>query len=57
MSTHLGNGSHRMLGRLDNYVQRQLAADELWGCFIADGRHMPFTTLRNFLRAKTPGRS
>jgi N-acetylglucosamine-6-phosphate deacetylase len=57
MSTHLGNGSHQMLPRLDNYVQHQLADDRLFAGFIADGHHMPFTTLKNFLRAKTPARS
>lgn len=53
MATHLGNGSHMTLPRLDNYVQAQLADDRLWGCFIGDGHHMPFTTLKNFIRAKT----
>ena len=57
MSTHLGNGSHLMLPRLDNYVQRQLAEDSLYASFIADGHHMPLTTLKNFIRAKTPGLS
>jgi N-acetylglucosamine-6-phosphate deacetylase len=57
MSTHLGNGSHQMLPRLDNYVQRQLADDRLFAGFIADGHHMPFCTLKNFIRAKTPARS
>lgn len=57
MSTHLGNGSHQMLPRLDNYVQAQLADDRLWASFIPDGHHLPMTTLKNFLRAKTPQRS
>jgi N-acetylglucosamine-6-phosphate deacetylase len=57
MSTHLGNGSHQMLPRLDNYVQRQLADDRLFAGFIADGHHMPFCTLKNFIRAKTLARS
>lgn len=57
MSTHLGNGSHQTLPRLDNYVQVQLAEDRLWASFIADGQHMPFYTLKNFIRAKTPRRS
>src|SRR5262249_39118557 len=30
LSTHLGNGSHAMLPRHDNYIWEQLAADELW---------------------------
>ncbi|MDY7009137.1 MAG: N-acetylglucosamine-6-phosphate deacetylase [Planctomycetota bacterium] len=57
MCTHLGNGSHMMLPRLDNYLQRQLADDRLSASFIADGHHIPFTTLKNFIRAKTPRRS
>lgn len=57
MSTHLGNGSHQMLPRLDNYVQQQLAEDRLHASFIADGHHIPFATLKNFIRAKTVERS
>lgn len=57
LSTHLGNGSHQTLPRLDNYVQRQLADDRLLASFIADGHHIPFPTLQNFIRAKTPGRT
>jgi N-acetylglucosamine-6-phosphate deacetylase len=56
LSTHLGNGSHQVLPRLDNYVQRQLADDRLTASFIADGHHVPFSTLKNFIRAKTPDR-
>lgn len=57
LSTHLGNGSHQMLPRLDNYIQAQLADDRLAASFIADGHHMPPTTLKNFIRAKTPSRA
>lgn len=57
MSTHLGNGSHEQLPRLDNYVQAQLAEDRLFSSFIADGHHIPFYTLKNFLRAKSSERS
>ena len=57
LSSHLGNGSHQKLPRLDNYVQTQLADDRLMASFIGDGHHMPFSTLQNFLRAKTPARS
>ncbi len=57
LSTHLGNGSHQHLPRLDNYVQAQLADDRLFASFIADGHHIPFYTLKNFLRAKRPDRS
>ena len=57
LSTHLGNGSHQVLPRLDNYVQSQLADDRLYASFISDGHHIPLSTLKNFLRAKTPARS
>jgi N-acetylglucosamine-6-phosphate deacetylase len=57
MCTHLGNGSHQMLPRLDNYIQYQLAEDRLYASFIADGHHMPLTTLKNMIRAKTPSRT
>jgi N-acetylglucosamine-6-phosphate deacetylase len=46
-----------MLPRLDNYVQWQLADDRLRAGFIPDGHHMPFRTLKNFIRAKTPALS
>jgi N-acetylglucosamine-6-phosphate deacetylase len=57
MCTHLGNGSHQVLPRLANYIQAQLADDRLTAGFIADGHHVPWYTLQNFLRAKTPERS
>lgn len=57
MSTHLGNGSHQQLPRLANYIQAQLAEDRLAAGFIADGHHIPWYTLKNFVRAKTPARS
>ena len=52
MSTHLGNGSHQTLPRMDNYIQAQLSEDDLYASFIADGHHIPFYTLKNFMRAK-----
>ncbi len=57
LSTHLGNGSHQVLPRHDNYIQTQLANDTLHATFIADGHHIPAPALKNFLRAKTPERS
>ena len=57
MCTHLGNGSHQTLPRLDNYVQWQLADDRLHASFIADGHHIPFATLKNMIRAKEWQRS
>jgi N-acetylglucosamine-6-phosphate deacetylase len=51
MFTHLGNGCPRELPRHDNIIQRALSqADKLWLCFIADGIHVPFLALRNYLK-------
>ncbi|SDC23024.1 N-acetylglucosamine-6-phosphate deacetylase [Paenibacillus sp. UNCCL117] len=52
MSTHLGNGAHGTLPRHPNYIWEQLAADELWGCVIADGFHLPEAVLKAALRTK-----
>src|SRR5262249_23014129 len=54
LSTHLGNGSHAILPRHDNYIWQQLAADELWASIICDGHHLPASVVRCFLRVKTP---
>jgi N-acetylglucosamine-6-phosphate deacetylase len=56
LSTHLGNGSHAVLPRHDNYLWEQLAADELWASIICDGQHLPPGLVRCFLRVKTPAR-
>ncbi|WP_440111418.1 N-acetylglucosamine-6-phosphate deacetylase [Paenibacillus sp. QZ-Y1] len=52
MSTHLGNGTHLTLPRHPNYLWEQLAADELYGCMIADGYHLPNAVLAVILRMK-----
>jgi len=57
LSTHLGNGSHAVLPRHDNYVWEQLAADDLWASVISDGFHLPPAILRCLLRVKTPART
>lgn len=57
LSTHLGNGSHAMLPRHDNYIWEQLAADELWASLIPDGHHLPATIVKTIVRMKTPARS
>ncbi|MBW3631310.1 MAG: hypothetical protein KY464_18760 [Gemmatimonadetes bacterium] len=57
LSTHLGNGSHQLLPRHANYIQVQLADDRLAASFIADGHHLPWYALKNFLRAKGVERS
>jgi N-acetylglucosamine-6-phosphate deacetylase len=56
LSTHLGNGSHALLPRHDNYLWEQLAADELWASVICDGHHLPPALVRCMLRVKTPAR-
>jgi N-acetylglucosamine-6-phosphate deacetylase len=56
LSTHLGNGSHALLPRHENYVWEQLAADELWASIITDGFHLPPTVVRCITRVKTPAR-
>jgi N-acetylglucosamine-6-phosphate deacetylase len=56
ISTHLGNGSHAMLPRHDNYLWEQLAEDRLWASMIADGHHLPESVMRCILRVKTPAR-
>ena len=57
MSTHLGNGAHAVLRRHPNYIWEQLAADELWASFIADGHHLSDSVLKCMLRVKTPASS
>jgi N-acetylglucosamine-6-phosphate deacetylase len=57
LSTHLGNGSHAMLPRHENYLWEQLAADELWASVITDGHHLPEAVVRCLLRVKTPART
>jgi len=54
--THVGNGVPLQLHRHDNVIQRMLARDELIACLIPDGIHLPGFVLKNFFRAKPPGR-
>jgi len=50
MFTHFGNGCPANLPRHDNILNRVLALREhLWFTFIADGAHIPFFALRNYL--------
>jgi N-acetylglucosamine-6-phosphate deacetylase len=50
MFTHLGNGCPGTMPRHDNIVQRALSLrNALWLCFIADGVHIPFFALKNYL--------
>ena len=55
-ATHVGNGTPLQMHRHDNVVQRLLARDELIACLIPDGIHLPHFVLKNFFRAKPPGR-
>ncbi|WP_240229477.1 N-acetylglucosamine-6-phosphate deacetylase [Devosia lacusdianchii] len=57
LSTHLGNGAASMLPRHPNFIWSQLSDDRLTASFIADGHHLPATTLKAMLRAKTLDRS
>jgi N-acetylglucosamine-6-phosphate deacetylase len=57
LSTHLGNGSHALLPRHENYLWEQLASDELWASIIADGHHLPPAVVRCLVRVKTPART
>ena len=52
MFTHLGNGCPLQMHRHDNVIQRALSrSQQLWLGFIADGVHVPFFALQNYLRA------
>jgi N-acetylglucosamine-6-phosphate deacetylase len=52
MFTHLGNGCPVLLDRHENVIQRVLSmSDRLWITIIADGTHLPFYVLGNFLRS------
>jgi N-acetylglucosamine-6-phosphate deacetylase len=49
--THLGNGCPATLPRHDNIIQRALSLSEhLYFGFIADGVHVPFPALKNYLK-------
>ncbi len=49
--THLGNGCPMLMHRHDNIVQRVLSlSGKLWICFIADGAHVAFPALGNYLK-------
>lgn len=56
LSTHLGNGCPAVLPRHPNVIWEQLASDGLHASLIADGHHLPPSTLRVMVRAKTPAR-
>ena len=50
MITHLGNGCPQVLHRHENIIQRALSLkNKLSLCFIADGIHIPFYALKNYI--------
>ncbi len=56
LSTHLGNGAHRMLRRHPNYLWDQMAEDRLHASLIVDGHHLPREVVKTIVRAKSPER-
>jgi N-acetylglucosamine-6-phosphate deacetylase len=56
LSTHLGNGAHRMLRRHPNYLWDQMAEDRLMASLIVDGHHLPAEVVKTMVRAKSPER-
>jgi N-acetylglucosamine-6-phosphate deacetylase len=57
MSTHLGNGCPAVLPRHPNLLWEELAADALFASLIVDGHHLPDSTVKVMIRAKTPART
>ena len=56
LSTHLGNGAHRMIRRHPNYIWEQLGDPRLSTSVIADGNHLPPSVLRTIIGTKSPHR-
>jgi N-acetylglucosamine-6-phosphate deacetylase len=52
LSTHLGNGAHKVLPRHPNYLWQQLAENRLAASLIADGVHLGKDFLDVAIRAK-----
>jgi N-acetylglucosamine-6-phosphate deacetylase len=57
LATHLGNGCPQMLPRHPNVIWELLAADEVFASVIADGHHLPSSTLKSIVRAKGSDRT
>lgn len=53
-STHLGNGSHADIPRLQNYIWAQLADERLTISIITDGYHLPEDVIKTFYKVKGP---
>jgi N-acetylglucosamine-6-phosphate deacetylase len=56
LATHLGNGCAQMLPRHPNVIWELLAADMVLASLIADGHHLPASTVKAMVRAKGPHR-
>jgi N-acetylglucosamine-6-phosphate deacetylase len=56
LSTHLGNGCAVTLPRHPNVIWDQLADDRLMASLIVDGHHLPPSTVKVMVRAKTAER-
>jgi N-acetylglucosamine-6-phosphate deacetylase len=57
LATHLGNGCAQTLPRHPNVIWELLAADAVCASVIADGHHLPPSTLKAMVRAKDPRRT
>ncbi|PYR41481.1 MAG: N-acetylglucosamine-6-phosphate deacetylase [Acidobacteria bacterium] len=57
LATHLGNGCAQMLPRHPNVIWELLSDDRVTATMIADGHHLPASTLKAMVRAKGPARS
>lgn len=52
ISTHLGNGSHALLPRFNNYIWEQLAEDGISASIICDGYHLTPAAVKVITRSK-----
>lgn len=52
LSTHLGNGSHAMWPRHENYFLEQIGCDSLSASIITDGHHLPEALIKTIVRVK-----
>jgi N-acetylglucosamine-6-phosphate deacetylase len=57
LATHVGNGCPQVLSRHPNVIWELLAADAVFASVIADGHHLPASTLKVMVRAKRPERT
>jgi N-acetylglucosamine-6-phosphate deacetylase len=57
LATHLGNGCAAVLPRHPNVIWELAAADGVLASLIADGHHLPPSTVKSLVRAKGPSRT